>query len=138
MVSRPPASSPQALQRMKTAKRRDTSIELRLRRAMHSLGLRYRVDSLILPGLRRRADVLFVTAKVAVFVDGCFWHCCPMHRSFPKANAQWWAAKLGANQQRDEDTNIQLRKAGWTVARVWEHESPTRAAARIFKMVQLR
>jgi DNA mismatch endonuclease (patch repair protein) len=89
-------------------------------------------------GVRRRADILFSGAKVAVFVDGCFWHCCPLHRTFPKANAAWWAEKLRTNRNRDQDTNRRLRKAGWHVERVWEHELPSEAAARIVAAVRRR
>lgn len=90
----------------------------------------------VLPGVRRRADILFSGAKVAVFVDGCFWHCCPIHRTFPKANGAWWAKKLQMNRDRDRDTNRQLRRAGWHVERVWEHEMPDKAAARIAAAVR--
>lgn len=123
---------------MKATRRRDTAAELAIRRALHSRGLRYRVDREVLPEVRRRADIVFVGAKVAVFVDGCFWHCCPIHQTYPKANASWWATKLQANRQRDIDTNGQLRKAGWLVARVWEHEAPAAAAARITRQVRAR
>ena len=81
---------------------------------------------------------MFVRARVAVFVDGCFWHCCPIHQTYPKANADWWATKLHANRQRDIDTNRQLRKAGWLVARVWAHEAPPAVAARITRLVRAR
>src|SRR5207247_2639470 len=137
-IKRPKASSPEALRRMQVTKQRDTAAELNLRRAVHALGLRFRVDQPILPGMRRRADLVFLSAKTAVFVDGCFWHCCPIHRTFPKANAKWWVAKLRTNLRRDENTNEQLRRAGWMVARVWEHDPAAKAAERIFKIVQRR
>jgi DNA mismatch endonuclease (patch repair protein) len=92
----------------------------------------------ILPDVRRRADIIFPGAKVAVFVDGCFWHCCPLHRTLPRANAAWWAEKLRTNRRRDLDTNRRLRKAGWHVERVWEHELPSEAAARIIAAVRRR
>ena len=81
---------------------------------------------------------MFPAAKVAAFVDGCFWHSCPRHRTAPKANAAWWAAKLAANRHRDADTNRQLRRAGWEVVRAWEHEAPAAAAARIASSVRAR
>lgn len=109
-----------------------------LRKLLHARGLRFRVDRPVLDGMRRRADIVFVSARVAVFVDGCFWHCCPRHKTFPKANAGWWAAKLAANRRRDAHTNRQLRKAGWLVERVWEHEEPAAAAVRIVKTVRDR
>jgi DNA mismatch endonuclease, patch repair protein len=111
--------------------RRDTKPELALRRELHRLGLRYRVDHAIIPGVRRRADVVFTRARVAVFVDGCFWHGCPDHGTKPKANAVWWAEKLAANQRRDRETNEKLCTAGWNVIRVWEHDNMRLAAERI-------
>jgi DNA mismatch endonuclease (patch repair protein) len=135
---RPTASSPAALKRMRSARQRDTGPEVSLRRCLHASGLRFRVNRPILPGMMRRADVLFASAKVAVFVDGCFWHCCPVHRTFPKANATWWAEKLRTNRARDLDTNRRLMEAGWHVERVWEHESPSVAAARIVAAVRRR
>jgi DNA mismatch endonuclease (patch repair protein) len=116
---------------MLATRRRDTAAERDLRRCLFGLGLRYRVDRAVLPGVRRRADVVFTSARVAVFVDGCFWHRCPNHGTNPKANAEWWAAKLDANWTRDRDTDARLTKAGWDVVRVWEHEAPADAAARI-------
>src|SRR5947199_195558 len=82
-----------ALRRMQAARRRDTAPELAIRRALHSQGMRFHVDCSVLPGVRRRVDIVFRKEKVAAFVDGCFWHSCPIHRTFPKSNAAWWAAK---------------------------------------------
>lgn len=130
MSKRPQASSPDALKRMQSTRRRDTEPEIALRRILHSRGLRFRVDCSVIPGARR-VDIAFMRAKVAVFVDGCFWHLCPLHRTFPKANAAWWNEKLRANRRRDLDTNRKLKKAGWCVKRVWEHESPEAAAKRV-------
>lgn len=135
---RPAASSSAALKRMKATRRRDTKPEVSLRRFLHASGLRFRIDRPILSGIRRRADILFSGAKVAVFVDGCFWHCCPLHRTFPKANAAWWAEKLQTNRKRDRDTNRRLSKAGWYVIRVWEHELPSEAAVRVAAAVRQR
>ncbi|MBD9699191.1 very short patch repair endonuclease [Flavimobilis sp. GY10621] len=116
---------------MSAARRRDTAPELALRRALHARGLRYRVTYPV-PGNRRRTiDVAFTRAKVAVFVDGCFWHGCPEHGTQPHANAGWWATKLAANAARDRDTDRLLTDAGWTVVRVWEHEDPDTAADHI-------
>jgi DNA mismatch endonuclease (patch repair protein) len=86
------------------------------------MGYRYLVDAEPVPGLRRRADIVFTRARVAVFVDGCFWHGCPSCDLRPKANADWWRAKLDRNRTRDADTDGQLARAGWTVVRAWEHE----------------
>lgn len=102
--------------------RRDTKPELRLRRELHRRGHRYYVDRAPLKGLRRRADLVFPRLKVAVYVDGCFWHACPQHGTRPKNNRDWWDAKLDGNVQRDRDTDRRLTAVGWRVARVWEHE----------------
>jgi DNA mismatch endonuclease, patch repair protein len=117
-------------------RRRDTAPEQAIRRALHAAGLRYRIDVSPLPGFRRRADVVFTRRKLAVFVDGCFWHSCPLHATSPKANNSWWTSKLEANVQRDRDTDLRLREAGWTVIRVWEHENPLAAAAEIARVVR--
>jgi DNA mismatch endonuclease, patch repair protein len=130
----PRASSADALRRMKATRRRDTAAELAVRRLVHAAGLRFQVDRPIL-GMRRRPDLVFPRAKIAVFIDGCFWHSCPRHGTFPKANSDWWADKLRTNRRRDSATNRQLRRAGWSVLRFWEHEEPAEAAARIVKMV---
>jgi DNA mismatch endonuclease (patch repair protein) len=135
IASRPKASSLLVRRRMQTAPRCDTQCELALRAIVHSLGLRYRVDCR-LPGMRRRADLTFIRERVAVFVDGCFWHGCPRHLTWPKANADWWRDKLESNRRRDADTNRQLRRAGWKVVRVWEHEDPLRASRRVVSAVR--
>lgn len=114
--------------RMAHYPRRDTTPEMAIRREIHRRGLRYRVD-VPLPGMaRRRADILFTRAKVAVFVDGCFWHGCPIHGTQPKNNGSWWHTKLAGNQARDRDTNARLQAEGWTVLRFWEHEDFSEAA----------
>ncbi len=120
---------------MERQARRDTKAELAVRRAVWRRGLRYRVDLAPLSGSRRRADLVFTRAKVAVFVDGCFWHGCPIHATAPKSNAEWWAEKLAANVRRDRDTDERLEAAGWLVVRVWEHEDPEEAAGRIVAAV---
>ena len=115
-ISEPIVSSDAALRRMRQQRRRDTAPEMALRRRLHAQGLRYRVDA-PLPTMRRRADLLFSSARVAVFVDGCFWHGCPEHGTQPMSNASWWAAKLAANVDRDRDTDRCLASLGWTVIR---------------------
>lgn len=127
----PPASSPAALKRMKSTGQRDTAPEMALRAVVHRMGLRYRVDHRPIPGLRRKADLVFVSAKVAVFVDGCFWHCCPEHVTWPKLNAEYWRAKIEGNRRRDAETDRRLAEAGWVVVRVWEHEDPEEAALKV-------
>jgi DNA mismatch endonuclease (patch repair protein) len=115
---------------MQRVRSRDTAPEVALRRELHRLGLRYRVDVPVLPGSRRRADIVFGPTRVAIYVDGCFWHSCPEHGSAPRANSAWWAAKLQDNRRRDQETDALLTEVGWLVVRVWEHEdAPTVAAA---------
>jgi DNA mismatch endonuclease (patch repair protein) len=110
---------------------RDTAPELSIRRVLHANGLRYRLHRRPVPTLRRTADIVFSRTRVAVFVDGCFWHCCPEHGTKPKTNAAWWAEKLARNVERDRETDALLSDAGWRVLRIWEHEEPDAAAARI-------
>jgi len=123
---------------MQLQRTRDTRPELAVRRLLHSAGLRYRVDRAPLPGLRRRADVVFGPAKVALYVDGCFWHGCPQHPRTARANSAYWQSKLAANRARDADTDRQLAAAGWLVLRVWEHEDPAAVAARVVVAVSER
>jgi DNA mismatch endonuclease (patch repair protein) len=129
---------PSVRRRMQATARRDTPPELALRRVLHGRGLRYRVDYPPIAGMRRRADIVFSKARVAVFVDGCFWHGCPVHGTLPKKNGSWWAAKLEANRMRDADTNARLGAAGWVVLRFWEHENPTIAAGQVVRTVRSR
>ncbi len=111
---------------------RDTAPELAVRRAVHVAGQRYRVDAVILPGLRRRADLVFIRARVAVFVDGCFWRGCPEHGSrIPHANPVYWTDKIRRNRERDADMDRRLRDAGWRVVRAWEHEGAEDVARRV-------
>jgi DNA mismatch endonuclease (patch repair protein) len=116
------ATTPGTRRSMQQNRPRDTSIEVHLRSALHRAGLRFFKHRRPLPGLRCEPDILFPGARLAVFVDGCFWHCCPDHGTVPKANGEWWRTKLEANQVRDERNNDALRAAGWTVLRVWEHQ----------------
>ena len=138
MDNRPVASSDHVQARFRRQRTRDTAPELALRRRLHSMGLRYRVDVPPIAALRRRADIVFRTARVAVFVDGCFWHGCPTCDLRPKANADWWREKLQRNRRRDRDTDERLVEAGWLVLRVWEHEPVTEAVGRIADAVRKR
>ncbi|PPF75630.1 very short patch repair endonuclease [Pseudoclavibacter sp. Z016] len=113
-------------------KRRDTKPELEIRRRLHALGLRYRVDFRLDATSRTRADIVFTRRRVAVFVDGCFWHGCPLHAVMPKSNVDYWGPKLQRNQERDQATNSHLRETGWLVLRFWEHENPDDVAGVIF------
>ena len=117
--------------------RRDTKPEIALRRELWRRGLRYRIDVAAVPG-RRRADIVFTRSRVVVYVDGCYWHSCPDHATVPKANREWWVAKLQANVERDRDTDVRLAAAGWAVVRVWEHEHPIGAADLIEAAVRRR
>jgi DNA mismatch endonuclease (patch repair protein) len=100
------------------------------------MGFRYRIHRPIVAGTRRRVDISFGPAKVAVFVDGCFWHGCPRHGSHvPKVNQDYWVEKIMKNKARDRDTDRKLRAAGWQIIRVWEHQDPDQAARRIAKSV---
>ncbi|MET7284337.1 very short patch repair endonuclease [Streptomyces sp. NPDC005573] len=110
---------------------KDTDAELAVRRLLHAAGLRYRVEYPV-PGMaRRRIDVAFTRAKVAVLIDGCFWHGCPEHATQPKANAEWWRTKLDRNMARDLETTAHLTAQGWVVLRFWEHEAPADVVVRV-------
>lgn len=115
---------------------RDTVPELAIRSELHRRGFRFRVDRTPIPGLRSRADIVFGPARVAVYVDGCFWHSCPEHGTRPKANAEWWGRKLSRNQERDRETDRLLREHGWRVVRVWEHEDPVEAADKVVAAIE--
>ena len=129
MTRWPTPSSPEATARMKANRSRDTGAERRLRSELHRRGLRFLVDRRPnVPGLRSRPDVIFPRQRLAVFVDGCFWHRCPEHGTLPKANAQFWTAKLDANVDRDRRTTATLEAAGWRVVRIWEHVPASDAA----------
>ncbi|MQA16562.1 MAG: DNA mismatch endonuclease Vsr [Pseudonocardiaceae bacterium] len=123
---------------MQANRGRDTKPELALRSAVHALGLRYRVSSRPLASLRRTADMVFTAARVAVFLDGCFWHGCPDHHTTAATNAAFWAEKVAANRARDRDTDQRLADAGWISIRIWEHEDPGAAARRIRSVVEER
>lgn len=110
---------------------RDTGLELAVRSLVHARGLRYFVDRRPLPGLRRTADLLFPRRRVAVFLDGCFWHRCPEHFQMPAANRDYWEPKIARNVERDGETDQRLAEAGWRVLRFWEHESAQDIAAAV-------
>ncbi|WP_327374221.1 very short patch repair endonuclease [Thermomonospora echinospora] len=132
------ASSPAVRAVMRGNKSRDTRPEKALRSAVHALGLRYRVGMRPLPEIRRTADLVFTRAKVAVFLDGCYWHGCPEHYRPSKQNKEFWEKKIGGNRARDAETDRLLREAGWETVRVWEHEDPLESAAKIARVVRDR
>lgn len=122
---------------MQAIRSRDTKAELAIRRLLHASGLRYRVDVRPEPEIPRRADVVFSRARVAVFVDGCFWHGCSEHgRREHRVNAGYWPEKIQRNVDRDADTTRRLIDRGWTVVRVWEHEEPADAAEKVASAVR--
>ena len=131
-------TTPSIRSRMSKQKSRDTGIEMALRKTLYAAGLRYRVHRRPVKGIRREADVVFIRARVAVFVDGCFWHGCPEHASWPRNNAQFWRDKIETNMRRDLDTDARLREQGWLPIRVWEHEAVGVAADRIAESVRSR
>ena len=134
----PEASSDAARKRMEAAKGYDTKPERQLRSHLHRLGLRFRIQRKLLDGLRRKADIVFGSSRVVVFIDGCFWHGCPVHGTWPKQNAEFWRDKIETNRRRDADTDARLSEAGWLVLRVWEHEDPLEAARRVEGVVRGR
>lgn len=131
----PPPSSAAVSAQMKRMGRKDTAPELALRKALTARGLRYRLHRRDLPGT---PDIAFISARVAVFVDGCFWHACPDHGVMPKANRQWWQAKLDANRVRDARKDQALTDADWLAVHVWEHEDPDAVAEQLRALVESR
>jgi DNA mismatch endonuclease (patch repair protein) len=124
---------------MSSQSRKDTAPELAIRRELHRAGLRYFVHRRPLPHLRREADIVFPSVKVAVFVDGCFWHGCPQHGQRRHAKNSWyWPQKLDQNRLRDQDTDGRLEAQGWVSLRIWEHEEPEAAVERIREAVSSR
>jgi DNA mismatch endonuclease (patch repair protein) len=135
----PPASSPATSRVMRRTRRSGTRPEMALRRALHRRGLRFVVDRSVPGGnRRRRVDILLRGARVAVFVDGCFWHSCPEHSHLPKTNTNWWRLKFRGIARRDRDTETQLAAVGWLAVRIWEHEDPIEAAQAIEQLVRDR
>jgi len=117
---------------------RDTRPELLIRRALHARGFRFRVDLRPEPSLRTRADIVFTRRRIAVYIDGCFWHGCPLHATTPKSNESYWLPKLARNAERDAQSTASLEERGWLVLRFWEHESVDAVVARIAEMLPAR
>ncbi|MER8044293.1 very short patch repair endonuclease [Streptomyces sp. NPDC094032] len=132
------ASSAARRRNMQAIRSRDTRPEQLIRRLLHAQGLRYRVAAKPLPELRRTADIIFRPVRLAVFIDGCYWHGCPEHYVSPKTNPGYWSEKVHRNMTRDRDTNARLEEAGWTVLRFWEHEPSEECAAAIAAEVEKR
>lgn len=134
-TSYPKALNATVRSNMRRMPSRNTGPEVMVRRALHALGLRYRLHRAGLPG---RPDIVFPRQRVAVFVDGCFWHYCPRHCVLPKNNRVWWLAKLRGNRRRDRCNDRALEKQGWVAIRVWEHENYALAVTRISQVVRDR
>lgn len=120
---------------MQANRSRDTGPELAVRSVLYSRGLRYRVHFAPLPGVRRRADIVFTRLKLAVFIDGCFWHACPTHSRPVAVNGDYWSAKLARNRERDREIDALLAQHGWVSIRFWEHEDPSVVCERIVLLV---
>lgn len=138
MSSRSWASTPRVAKVMRGNRSRDTNPELSVRRILHAQGLRYRVDTRPLPTLRRTADIVFRSKRVAVFIDGCFWHGCPEHYVASKSNRDYWDVKIAGNKARDAETTAILVSEGWTVLRYWSHAPPEDVANSIRDRVRGR
>lgn len=121
--------------RMSRQRSRDTEPEILLRRELFRRGFRYRVNYPVPGRARRSIDIAFPRARLAIFVDGCFWHSCPEHATWPTNNSSWWRSKLERNRARDVDTNAALKEAGWTVCRVWEHVEVDDAIEKIAALI---
>ncbi|UNZ18551.1 very short patch repair endonuclease [Streptomyces sp. 891-h] len=132
------ASSAARRRNMQAIKSRDTTPERRIRQLVHAQGARYRVSARPLPDLRRTADMVFRSAKIAVFIDGCYWHGCAEHYVPPKTNSGYWSDKVARNIARDRDTDQKLKEAGWLVLRFWEHEESEACADQIVALVRSR
>lgn len=132
------ASSPAVRSVMRGNRKRDTTPELALRRAVHARGLRYRVAARPLATHRWTADLVFRAPRVAVFVDGCYWHGCPDHFTPPRTNSGYWGPKIARNRERDARVNQDLAAGGWRVVRIWEHDDPLEAARRVEAVVRDR
>ena len=127
---------PEISERMKNQRIADTKPESEIARACFRLGLRYR-KNVEIPEAKTRADLVFPRHKLAVFVDGCFWHGCPRHYKTPKTRSEWWDAKIDRNKTRDAKKTRKLRRLGWKVVRVWEHVEPEKAAMKIYRKTKI-
>jgi DNA mismatch endonuclease (patch repair protein) len=123
---------------MQAIRSRDTKPERLIRQLLHARGLRYRVAARPLAELRRTADIVFRPTRVAVFIDGCYWHGCPEHYAAPRINSGYWSEKVATNMARDRDTDAKLKEAGWLVLRFWEHEPSDTCADTIAAAVLAR
>lgn len=133
----PIPTSPAVTTIMKRNRSTDTRPEVLLRSRLHALGYRFRKNLRIkLQSGAVRPDVVFTRQRLAIFIDGCFWHACPEHGTQPQANNSYWSTKLRGNVDRDGRVDVSLKSAGWTVIRVWEHEPPDEAIVRIIHRLE--
>lgn len=132
------ASSPAVRNSMLGNKSKDTKPELVIRRHLHAAGLRYRVHARPIKNWNRRADIVFPKAKIAVFVNGCFWHGCLEHYTAPKTNSEYWAPKIRRNVERDTETFLRLKSEGWLVIPIWEHENLDKKSEKVAVKIRKR
>ena len=137
-ISAKPPQSDSVSRRMAKTLSKDNAAEKALRSSLHKKGYRFRVHYRAIPGSRRTVDIAFPVLRVAIFVDGCFWHGCPVHGTWPKYNGDWWRNKIEENKNRDRDTDERLKKLGWTVARVWEHENSDVVERRLSHLLKVK
>jgi DNA mismatch endonuclease (patch repair protein) len=123
--------------RMARTRGRDNGIERALRSALHRKGIRFRLHYPVPSVPRRSIDIALPARRVAIFVDGCFWHGCREHGTWPTRNAQFWREKIEANTRRDQSTDKALKNAGWCVVRVWEHDDADEAVRRIIQVISV-
>lgn len=135
--SRAPCATSPAVRRVMQANRSvDTAVEQLLRSALHRQGLRFGKHANVDPAVKCRADVVFRGARVCIFVDGCYWHGCPKHFETPKRNTAWWQEKIQDNRNRDRRKTSALRRRGWRVIRIWEHEVSTQSLSQLVDRIQ--
>lgn len=132
------ASSPAVRNSMQGNKSKDTKPEMIVRRYLHASGLRYRVHSRPIKDWNRRADIVFPRVKIAIFINGCYWHGCPKHYKKPKTNTVYWTQKIERNIERDVETFKRLRTEGWSVIVLWEHENLDKKAIKVALRVKRR
>ncbi len=135
-VTRVNPSSPAASRRMKATRGSDNPLERNIRSLLYQEGYRYFKHRRLLPGTSRTVDIVLPRRRLAIFIDGCFWHGCPLHGTWPKANAEFWREKIETNMLRDKDTTKRLRSLGWKVIRIWEHVKPEMAVKRIISILE--
>jgi DNA mismatch endonuclease (patch repair protein) len=134
----PPPTDEVTRRRMRATRSKNSRVELALRSELHRRGRRFYLHQALFENKRYKVDIVFPRKKVAVYVDGCFWHSCPQHGSAPKSHGAWWSAKLARNRARDAFANQALSEAGWAVVRVWEHEDVLEAADRVEAVLAAR